>query len=81
MEASRLCIEDRPGEVNNAVSACDDAVRGDVGRDPDNVQVIAERWRSFFDANQRAWQRNLNGDLITLSKTKFGSDGPFQSPR
>jgi hypothetical protein len=35
MEASRLCIEDRPGEVNNAVSACDDAVRGDVGRDPD----------------------------------------------
>ena len=32
---------------------------------------------AFFDANQRAWQRNLNGDLITLSKTKFGSAVPF----
>ena len=36
---------------------------------------------AFFDANQRAWQRNLNGKLITLGGSEFGEDGPFQSPR
>jgi hypothetical protein len=36
---------------------------------------------AFFDANQRAWQRDLNGKLIILGGTEFGEDGPFQSPR
>lgn len=30
---------------DNAVNACDDAVRGEVDRDPDNVHVIAEPYR------------------------------------
>jgi hypothetical protein len=36
---------------------------------------------AFFDANQRAWQRNLTGELVSLGGNEFGEDGPFQNPR